>query len=431
MVVVVSSIAGYVVGRPGPTHDSRPERAFLLAQRGENDKALQILADYLPRHPEDSDAQTIAFLATWWQGGTMDEAERRVARLEMRPAQRALVQGVSLIAQRRDAEAIAFLRNTAHEMPNSVEVEYALGEAMWHGQQLEDGAATLAHAFTLDPRWEMALHHVREYRLSRSESALLEPTVEKLRGVDAPSAAALDCELAISMRDYPRARDVARTALDRADLDKIPELYLCLAQAQALVGDYDGGAATAKIAFELWPVETADRGAFAQYAEFSLYRNELDAYLDLTRGRPSSQRALALLLWRPSAPVDVPQPSWPAKRMAPLGAATWLLQQHLHGADTSNVYTSYPEPEVRLWGSALAAESHGDRDAAIAALRTALTVPAKGDMRMLVAHHLAQLLHDAGDAAGAAAACDEVLRPRFYFDYRALLLRDCERWSKR
>ena len=52
------------------------------------------------------------------------------------------------------------------------------------------------------------------------------------------------------------------------------------------------------------------------------------------------------------------------------------------------------------------------------------------DIRMLVAHELAHLLHDAGDTAGAAAACDEVIRPRLYVDYRAILLPDCVAWTR-
>ena len=255
----------------------------------------------------------------------------------------------------------------------------------------------------------------------------MEPIAAKLRTVDEPAAAAMDCDIAIGKRDYAHAVEIAKAALVH---DKIPELHVCMAQAQALVGDIAGGEATAKTAFQLWPVESQDRGGFAQYSEFFLYRGQLDAYLDLTRGRPSSQRALTILLRRPELPVDVPKPEWPAKRMAPLGAATWLLQQHVHHVDASAVYTTYPEPEIRAWGAALAADAKGDRPAAIAALRQALEVPAKGDVRMLVAHQLAQLLHDAGDAAGAAAACDEVIRPHFYIDYRAVLLPDCLAWTK-
>jgi serine/threonine protein kinase len=428
VMIAGGSLAGYLVGHRGKhRRDPRVDHAFLLAQRGENDKALEILADYLGNHATDADAQTLAFLATWWQGGPMDEAAKKIAPLALRPEQRAMIDGIVLITQRRDPEAIAFLQAAAKEHPNKVEIEYALGEAMWHGQQIEAGATMLAQAFALDPRWEMALHHVREYRLSRGEPAAMQPIAAKLRTVDEPAAAAMDCDIAIGKRDYAHAVEIAKAALVH---DKIPELYVCMAQAQALVGDIAGGEATAKTAFQLWPVESQDRGGFAQYSEFFLYRGQLDAYLDLTRGRPSSQRALTILLDRPELPVDVPKPEWPAKRMAPLGAATWLLQQHVHHVDASAVYTTYPEPEIRAWGAALDADAKGDRPAAIAALRQALEVPAKGDVRMLVAHQLAQLLRDAGDAAGAAAACDEVIRPHFYIDYRAVLLPDCLAWTK-
>jgi tetratricopeptide (TPR) repeat protein len=425
--IVVGSVLGVMVGRrdESPTRDPRVEKAFVLAQRGENDKALQLLADYLATHKQDADAQTIAFLATWWQGTQLDEMKKKLVELPLRPAQRAMVNGVELITLRRDPEAIAYLTGADRETPNSVEILYALGEAQWHGQHLEEGVATLERAFSLDPRWQMALHHVLEYRLSRGETDALQPIVERLRTTDSANAAALDCKIAISRRDYPGAIVTAKTALADGTIEKIGELYLCLAQAQALVGDLDGGATNAKIAFDLWPLEAHDKGGFAQHAEFFLYRNDLDGYLELTRGRQSSQRALAILMRRPELPVNAPQPEWPKSRMAPLGAATWMLQQHVHEIDAQTVIATYPEPEVRAWGQALAAEANGDKGAAIAKLREALAVPAKGDIRMLVAHRLAKLLRETGDAAGAAAACEEVLRPRFYVNYRAILLPDC------
>ncbi len=421
---------GIYVGTPSHARDHRLDTAFALAQRGENHKALQILADYLAAHGDDPDARTIALLATWWQGDPLDDVKKRAIDLPLRPAQRAMIEGIDLIAHRRDPEAIAFLGQAARETPNAVEILYTLGEAQWHGQHLDDGAATLERAFATDPRWEMALHHVVEYRLSRGEGARLVPIADKLRAGDPAAAAALDCEIAISDRAYARAVTGAQAALARTDLPKIAELYICLAHAQALTGDLDAGIANAKIAFDLWPLAIGDGGGFAQYAEFFLYRNQLDAYLDLMRGKSSSQRALALLLSRPTEPVDEPQPAWPAKRMAPLGAATWMLQQHLHGVDAAKVVASYPEPEVRAWGQALAAEARGDRTAAIALLRESLEVPQKGDIHMLVAHRLAKLLHDAGDAAGAKAACEEVIAPRFYVNYRAVLLPDCLAWTK-
>jgi hypothetical protein len=49
---------------------------------------------------------------------------------------------------------------------------------------------------------------------------------------------------------------------------------------------------------------------------------------------------------------------------------------------------------------------------------------------MLLAHRLGKLLHERGDDAGAAAACDDVIRPRLYENYRAVLLPDCVAWAK-
>jgi tetratricopeptide (TPR) repeat protein len=421
--------AGYALTRAHNASDPRVAEAFALAQRGENDKALQVLAGYLPEHRDDPDAQTIALLAKWWQGVYLDDTTARVSELRLRPEQRAMIDGIDLITKRRTAEAVAVLEAADRETPNRVEIVYALGEAQFHDGRLEEGATTLERAFAIDPRWEMALHHVTEYRLSRGEITQLGPVAMALHAIDPPVGAELDCRIAIAERSYGRAVELAKAALARTDLEKIPELYLCQAEAQALVGDLDGGMATAKTAFELWPVDAHDAGGFAQYAEFFLYRHDLDGYLAFVRGKNTSQRAIALLLWRPDAPVNQPQPAFPMTRMQPLGAATWLLQQHVHGVDASAVYATYPEPEVRAWGVALAAEAKGDRGTAITELRRALAVPAKGDIRMLVAHRLAKLLHDSGDATGAAAACEDVIRPRFYVNYRAVLLPDCEAWT--
>ena len=428
---VVLTVLGTVAGVIALVHrrhvDPRLESAFVLAQRGENDKALRVITAYLAEHKDDPDALTIAFLADWWEGGVVDELVHRLDDVPLSASQRAMVGGIDLITQRRESEAIAFLKEAERDTGETVEIEYALGEALWHGQKLEEGVATLEKAFDKDPRWQMALHHVVEFRLSHGEAERLVPIATRLRNVDPAAAAALDCQIAIGKRDYAGAEASAKASL--AKVEKIPELYICEAQAQALQGELDAGEATAKTAFDLWPIDMREWGGFAQYAEFMLYRGKLDAFLDFVRGKPSRQRALALLLWRPDAPVNETQPAGPGMRMPPLGAATWILQEQIHGHDASNVYASYPEPEVKAWGFALAAEAKGDRAGAIAQLRTALDVPAKGDMRMLLAHRLAKLLYEAGDRAGAAQACDEVIRPRLYVDYRAVLLPDCLKWK--
>jgi tRNA A-37 threonylcarbamoyl transferase component Bud32/tetratricopeptide (TPR) repeat protein len=430
MVGVVAGGGAYFATHRKHARDPRVEQAFELAQRGENEKAVQILQGYTAEHPDDADALTIAYLAFWWQGGDVSALADKANALPLPAAKRAMIGGIDLIRTRRETEAIAYLQNAARETPDAPEILYALGEAQWHGEHLEDGATTLEHAFMIDPRWQMALHHVVEYRLSRGEAERVEPIAKKLHEVDPSSAAALDCKIAVSKRDYAGAAAGAQAALASPTIDKIPEIYICLAQAQALAGDLRGGEATAKTAFELWPIDYREWGGFAQYAEFFLYRRDLDGYLDLLRGKPSRQRAIALMMWRPAAYDNREgSPIGPGMREPPLGASSYILQEWLRGNDTSAVWSTYPEPEVRAWGLALAAEKAGDKAGAIAHLREALAVPSKGDTRMLLAHRLAKLLHETGDDAGAKAACDEVIRPRVYINYRAVLLPDCVAWS--
>ena len=404
--------------------DPRLDKAFTAAQRGENERASNLLSSYLGEHPRDPEALTLELLAEWWEGGTVGPIKDRALAAPLTAGQRAMIQGVDLITQRRETEAAAYLAQVDREHPNDPVVLYALGEAQWHGQQLEEGATTLEHAFMVDPRWEMALHHVVEYRLTQGQSARLVPIANKLRPIDPAIAATLDCKIAVADRHYGEAVTLTKGALQK--FGQVPELYICLAQAQALAGDLAGGEATAKQAFDLWPIDMREWGGFAQYAEFFLYRKQLADYLALLRDKPSRQRVLVMLLWQHSTETNETDPSGTGMREPPLGAATWLLQEKLKGHDASRVYKDYPEQEVRAWGEALWAP---DDDTAIAHLRHALEVPQKGDIRMLVAHELAARLHARGDAAGATAACDEVIHPRVYVNYRAVVLPDCLAWS--
>jgi tRNA A-37 threonylcarbamoyl transferase component Bud32/tetratricopeptide (TPR) repeat protein len=424
LLVPVIGVAAFLYLRHTAPKDPRLVKAFTYAQRGENEKASTLLAGYLGEHPRDPEALTLMFLADWWEGGIVGPIKDRAQDAPLTAAQRAMIGGIDLITKRRETEAIAALAQADREHPGEVEILYALGEAQWHGQQLEDGATTLEKAFRVDPRWEMALHHVVEFRLTQGQSARLLPIADKLRVIDPPAAATLDCQIAVAERRYADA--VANTKQAIASLEQIPELYICLAQAQALARDLDGGEATAKHAFDLWPIDMREWGGFAQYAEFFLYRGKLDAYLAFLRDKPSRQRALALMIWNHAADVEETPPGGVGMREPPLGAASWLLQERLRGHDASKIYKDYPEQEVRAWGEALWAPTD---DEAIAHLRHALEVPQKGDMRMLVAHELAARLHAKGDAAGAAAACDEVIHPQVYENYRAVVLPDCQKWT--
>jgi tetratricopeptide (TPR) repeat protein/predicted Ser/Thr protein kinase len=424
-VVVLAGAGGAaaLVLRKDHAADPRPGQAFMLAQRGEHEGASDLLEGYLAEHPDDGDALATKFLADWWQTGLVEQNMQRTVDAKLRPEARAMIHGVELITQRRENEAVAYLGRADKEHPNSAEILYALGEAQWHGQHYEEGATTLEHAFSLDPRWQMALHHVIEFRASRGEGARLVPITQRLRPIDPAAASALDCKILIADRRYADAAKIAVPA------DSIAENYICLAQAQILAGELDAAMVTAKRAMELTPIDLREFGGFSLYAELFLYRGKFAEYLDLLRNKPSRQRSLAVMLWKHDPNVGQTTPVGTGMRMPPLGAAAWIILNQLKGVDVVDVYRNYPETEVQHYGFGLWAEARGDLDAAIDRYRKGLAVPAKGDIRMLLGHHLARILHQRGDAAGTAEACSEVIAPRVYQAYRALLLPDCLLWT--
>jgi tetratricopeptide (TPR) repeat protein len=429
-VVAAAGVATGIAVRRHAGDDARDPRlaeAFAISQRGEHERAAVMLEAYLVDHPADPDALVAKLLSDWWQSGATDTMVGRAVGAKLRPEQRALVHGIDLIAHRREIEAIGYLEQADRETPNAVEIQFTLGEARWHGQKLEDGAATLERAFAMDPRWQMALHHPIEYRLSRGETDRLRPIADKMRTVDPSSAGALDCKIAIGERRYADAEKIAAAAI--AAHPPIAESYICLSHARTLQGRLDEAADAAERAFGEWPIDLREWGGFATHAETLLYRGQLDEYLDLVRDKPSRQRTLALAMWRPTPTLSETTPVGSGMRMPPLGAVTWILCGWLQKRDEAAVYTAYPEPEVAAYGKGLWAETRGDNTAAIAHYRDALAVPSKGDVRMLVAHHLARVLTKTGDAAGAKAACDDVISPRFYQPYRAIVLPDCLLWS--
>jgi tetratricopeptide (TPR) repeat protein len=436
-VAMVAIGAGVVAWRhrAGATEDRRKAEIFAFAQRGENEKASLLVDEYLAVHPADPDALTIKVLSEWWRDGVLDVPRVLALVPRLRPLQRMMVHALVLLTQQRELQAIGFLETSAREHPDSVEIAYALGEALWHAGYLERGAAMLERAFDLDPGWQMALHHVLELRLSRGETAALGPIADRLRVVDPPRGAALDCEIAIGARRYAAAAESATAALAR--VEPIASLHVCLLQAQILAGDLDAAESVAEQANERWPIDLREWGGFATQNELVLYRGRFAEYLEKVRGKGSRQRDFVLMMWGPPAvpepelppPADAPIPRT-GMRAPPLGTAMDILREHLRGHDPVTLYAADPQLEVRAYGKALAAELRGASAEAIDEYRRALAVPSKGDIRMLVAHRLARLLRAAGDTAGAATACEEVVSPRMYQGYRAVLLPDCALWSE-
>jgi len=419
--------AAFALSRMHGTHAEDPRRAelFALSQRGDHLKAEPLWQLYVAAHPDDPYARMMNIMTRWWAWGVLEEKPDEIARLQ--PVHRDMIHGLAMLASRHESAAIAFLEDAEHRYPNRVEIEYALGEARWHGQEIERGVETLEHAFALDGRWQIALEHVIQYRLSRGDTAPLAPYVEKLRALDPVRSATLACEIATSDRKYADAEASAR-----AGLSKFPgnnDLYVCLLQAQILAGDLDAAAATAQEANAKAPIDLRELGRRTVTAELLLYQGKLDDYLATLPDTADRQRRITLAYWRPSPALIEGGQSSEGPRGQPLVPASQTLEEHVNGHDPTRIYANAFEAELRSYGNGLAAQMKGDLPTAAAELRRAMTAPAKGDVRMLAAHDLAAVLVAQGDVAGAKAACEEVLWPHQYLPYRAALWPDCVLWS--
>jgi tRNA A-37 threonylcarbamoyl transferase component Bud32/tetratricopeptide (TPR) repeat protein len=413
--------------------DTRLEAARSLAQRGEPERARDLVAAYLQDHADDPDALTLQVLVVWWthtSGAETDAVVSKALAARLTPAQRALVRGLYFLQFGREVEAIAFLREADSEHPNEPEVLYAKGEALWHGAAPAEGVAALRRAFELDPRWEMALHHVVEYHLSEGRPEELRPMLETLRRADPGSAAALESAMLVCERKYPQAAQVARTALASHADNAL--LWVRLSEALTLDGDLVGGEDAAREGFQRSPVDPRGEGPLSHLAEFALYRRDVEQFRRTLQNSRNMVSVLVDILWTGRTTVDVARPLDLDKRQMrglPFWTAMYFLFAVQSGRDESAAIASYADLEVRAYGEGLLADRRGDTTAAAAAYDRGLHTPSRGDMRMLLAHHLARAKRALGDAASAAAACDEVLHPRIYQVYRAVLMPDCSRWT--
>jgi serine/threonine protein kinase len=432
---IIGAVVAFLVLRPA-TRDRKLDDAFAIAQRGEHEKASLILEEHLKHHPGDADALTLKLLVHWWWHGVYDnKANAYLDKLE--PEQRAMARGIELLTLRQEKQAIAYLEGVSNEFPQSPLIAFALGEARWHGGYIERGVAMLEQAYLLDPRWQMALHHVLEYRLSRGEPERLRAIHTALAQVDRSRAAALACEMSIAARKYTEAAETARLAL--VEVEPIPELYTCLAQAHALAGKLDLAEGAIRKMSELGALDLREWGGISMEHELLLYRGRYAEYSDKVKKSSSRQRDIVHMLWDREFKNQPPE-HHPALHIAaasntfgmqgpPLGTAMVLLSEHLKGRDPVAVHSEDPQEEIRAWGRALGAELRDDRAVAIKNLEKALAVPSKGDIRMLVAHALARNHHALGNAAAAREACRAVLEPTQYYGYRAVLVPDCVLWS--
>jgi tetratricopeptide (TPR) repeat protein len=411
--------------------------AWRVAQHGGHEQARELVDVWIDALPADPDVAALAVLVHWWIGTTrIEQLLEHAERTRLPPERRALLHGIRLLHLGRDAEAVIAMEAAEARVPGTAEIAYALGEARWHAGDRAGGVEMLTAALRRDPRWQMALHHVVDYHVARGDAAAVRAAGAIVAGSDAAAARALEVTALIAARRYAEALAAAQAATERCP-DDAP-LWQLRTAAEVLTGELDDAARSVERAVELWPLDERTVGPFNQLVELRLYANDELGFEASVGARFSPANLLRLAVWHDGSglPDDAPNRDGEGPRRGngqsamaapPLHQSVAMLGAHHHGVDASEFWTHSPYAEVRGFGAGLAAVRAGDPVAAEAHFAAALDASLP-ETRPLFAYYLARARRDRGDATGAAAACDEVIRPRGYVTYRAVLLRDCARW---
>jgi tetratricopeptide (TPR) repeat protein len=432
------SLLGGDLPRSPRRDDPARDEAWRMAQGGAHEPARILVDDLVAARPEDPDLAVLSVLVHWWLGSRLLEAQlERAEALRLSPARRALVGAIRLIYRGRAAEAVAATRAAEMRHPGSAEIAYGLGEALWHAGDRDEAVTWLRRAVERDPSWRMALEHAVDLWAARGDADAIRGVASEVARVDASAARGLKVAALIAERRYADASVLARvaTALDPHDA----ALWNQRAGAEVLAGDLDTAAASAATALVFWPLDDRERGPRTLLAGLHLYAGDEAAYLDAIGPRFEVANVLRQAIWHGIADPSVPSPVRADRAPLRLGDAgmaspplfecATVLGADLRGGDISDYWAPSPYPEVRGLGAALADERAGDLVGAAARLEEAVDA-AIAETRPLIAFELARVRAALGDDTGAAAACDDVLRPRAPVAYRAVLLPDCDRWTR-
>lgn len=418
--------AGWGVSRLLAGGDDRGEQGMALAQRGELERAKALIAAYAEDHPDDADARIAELLVRWWQAAPdIDDQVAACRAVALDEVQLATVESLVLVNEGHFGEALAYLEPFLDEHPDRAALLYVAGEARWHRGDLDDAVDTLLAAYRADPAWLMALHHPVDYMLDDQQWSQLEQLEDEVTFADPIAGAVLRSRRHMGLREYKPAVKAAQDAL-ALDPESTAAL-IRLTEAHVLAGELTLAEQRAREAFTLWPLDTRGDGTSAHRAELHLYRGELAAFLDGFPNAPS--RALVEVLWQGRSDAFREAPDADGLRPPPLHVACYLEAATSRGEPTQAVWSDYPDEDVRWFGDALQAETRGRLDAAENKYRKALEVPQSGQLRMLASHHLARVLVADERPEEAGEVCKEVLHPRNYLPYRAVLLPDCAVWS--
>jgi len=430
--IVAASGIAWSMRSPAEVVDDRLDKAMALAHREEFHRAAEWLDDYLEDHPRQGDALVMALLVQWWQTGThVGGAVDRARAGDLDAAEHAIVDAVEAIVEARYEAAEQRLAEAVEREPERADLQFVLGEAEWHDGRLKQGAGTLLGALHRDSTWLMASHHIVDLGLATGDFSGVEALLPLLSEGDPARAVATEVRLLQAKRQYPEA--LARLHEPLLESPRSGPYRVLLAQTAVLAGDLPRAQTEADTAWELWSTDSSGRqaGGLTMAAEMALATGDLARFAEIT-AQDHYLRAWVATYW--DAPIQSPVEgqAWRPEADRLLSPDHWVaqwLEASYEGGQIERLWETYPAAAIRHFGAGVHAEHRGDLLAAEAAYGRALEVPSGGEAGIVIAYHLARVRRESGDVSGASEACDEVLFPRVYMPYRAVLLPDCLAWT--
>jgi len=393
-------------------------RATDLLQSEDFGAAIAALQEITRQAPEEESGWLALAVAVWWKDDP-EVAEAALRRLESGEATAPVARAVRKLL---DEDACGALEALGAEQPDpSVWALYVRAEAEFHCGALDDAERRFLRILSVAPGFALAVHHpLHRAMLRRDESALgaLQRRTmlrEPLSGGGESLAVGADIALRRYDAAIARAERVARRLVRKTSMPmEIAWAHLLAGRPvrarETVVAVAKG--ATASLSTPMDPYTLADDlrilHGFPIPSEVARASSGPGVSTGQHAARYAAETAVREhLLGRP-ATIPVPPPAPVPQRVR---RTLLLLGLLLPGADPPSASELAHEPDLRELARARTASE--PRAAAEAADRAAGLDP---DGRFWPVYQRVRIdrLREAGDADGAARACDELLHPALH-----------------
>lgn len=431
-------------------------REGLVLQRPDVSRRRELEA--LVRNNPELDVVTLAdAISRWWSGDLDDPATRATiaAQFGMSPRAEALIGAIVDLAAGNEARAdaaVARLLEDARWAADPLTL-YIGGEARVHAGRPAEGTRLLERALAADPQLTPAIYHVADRRLAEGDWAGVERMAVLWDRVEpgTPHAVELRGAVMLGTGRYADASRLLESLLDRShsgtaglDLPQAASIY-----ARLLAGDVDSALARARVASDrmggdslplvtvlpdpivyAWALGRGDQVLASQWdarlrrrlagkdemANYWLLAYSL-AILDQLSGRADARKH-----WVGAGPpLSVPR----RYRFAAHERVLAVLEASSGGGVLDQAALDERDlPAFHLARAVLAGRDGRTADE-VRELDSAMASSSNGDFDCVAAVLLVRTQRAAGNAIGAAAACERILVPRVPRPYCLLARRDC------